>query len=243
METPILRGLVPGPVVIAHRGASDRALENSIAAISLAVADRADMIEFDVRLSADGNAVVLHDARTGRTGRENIEVAGSTSDRLRRVRLKNGEPVPFLADVLGIVRGAVPINVHVKTAGGMAAVCGSLAAASYRGMVVLSSGLREECLAARALRPDLPCGLVTGRPSSSDIAFCLRHALPSIHPDHRKLSILRVRKIESAGLLLIPYTVDEPELFFRLVREGAYGAFSNRAESLRAAWRERESSR
>jgi glycerophosphoryl diester phosphodiesterase len=229
--------------VVAHRGASDRALENSLAAISLAVADCADMIEFDVRLSADGDAVVLHDARTGRTGRENIVVAESTSERLRRVRLKNGEPIPFLVDVLDLVRGAVPINVHVKTAGGMAAVCGSLADSGYRGRVVLSSGLREECLAARALRPDLPCGLVTVRPSSSDIAFCLRRSLPLLHPDFRRLSLLRVRKVKAAGLLLIPYTVDEPELFFRLVREGAYGVFSNRAESLRKAWRERESSR
>jgi glycerophosphoryl diester phosphodiesterase len=105
--------------------------------------------------------------------------------------------------------------------------------------VVLSSGLREECLEARTLRPDLPCGLVTGRPSASDIAFCLRHSLPSIHPDHRRLTLLRVRKVKSAGLLLIPYTVDDPKTFFRLVDGGADGVFSNRAETLRAAWRER----
>jgi len=99
--------------------------------------------------------------------------------------------------------------------------------------------LREECLAARSLRPDLPCGLVTGRPSASDIAFCIRHALPSIHPDYRKLSLLRIGKVKSAGLLLIPYTVDDPETFFRLVDSGADGIFSNRAQTLRAAWRAR----
>ncbi len=240
METPPFLNGIAFPVVVAHRGASDRALENSLAALSLAVADRADMIEFDVRLSTDGDAVVLHDTRTGRTGRENIAIAGSTSDRLRRVRLKNGEPLPFLTDALDLVRGAVPINVHVKTAGGTAAVCDSLAATGYRGSVVISSGLREECLAARTLRPDLACGLVTARPSYSDIAFCLRYSLPSIHPDHRKLSLLRIRKVKSAGLLLIPYTVNEPDLFFRLIEEGADGVFSNRAETLRAAWRKRE---
>jgi glycerophosphoryl diester phosphodiesterase len=50
---------------------------------------------------------------------------------------------------------------------------------------------------------------------------------------------LRVRKVKSTGLLLIPYTVDDPETFFRLVDSGADGVFSNRAEALRAAWRER----
>lgn len=212
-------------------------MENSLAAIALAVADAADMIEFDVRLSADGEPVVLHDARTGRTARENLPVAATSSLRLRKVLLKNGEPLPFLADVLDLVRGAVPINLHIKTPGGAAVACGTLSGTGYAGEVVLSSGLREECLAARALRPDLPCGLVTERPSSSDIAFCIRHSLPSIHPDYRKLTHLRSRKVKDAGLLLIPYTVDDVEAFFRLVDGGADGVFSNRADALRAAWR------
>ena len=231
------------PIVVAHRGAPGRALENSLAAISLALDDGADMIEFDVRLSADGEPVVLHDARTGRTAKENLAVASTSSSRLREVRLKNGERIPFLADVLEVVRGRVPINVHLKTSGGAAAVGRILSSTGYEGEVLVSSGLREECLAARSLRPDLPCGLVTGRPSSSDIAFCLRHGLPSIHPDHRRLSVLRIRKVKSAGLLLIPYTVDDAETFFRLVDAGADGVFSNRAKALRAAWQARISER
>lgn len=197
------------------------------------------MIEFDVRLTADGDAVVLHDARTGRTAKENVPVASTSSARLREVRLKNGEPIPFLADVLALVRGSVPINIHIKSSGGAAAAHRILSETGYEGEVLLSSGLREECLAARSLRPDQSCGLVTGRPSASDIAFCLRHSLPSIHPDHRRLSLLRVRKVKSAGLRLIPYTVDDPETFFRLVDAGADGVFSNKAETLRAALRER----
>lgn len=227
------------PIVVAHRGAPDRALENSLAGIALAAADGADMIEFDVRLTADGEPVVLHDARTGRTAKENLPVASTPSARIRKVLLKNGEPVPLLADVLELVRGRIPVNIHVKTSGGTAAVCRVLTGTGYEGEVVLSSGLREECLAARTLRPDLPCGLVTRRPSASDIAFCVRNALPSIHPDHRRLSLLRMRMVKSAGLALIPYTVDDPEEFFRLVDAGADGVFSNRAEALRAAWRER----
>jgi glycerophosphoryl diester phosphodiesterase len=156
------------------------------------------MIEFDVRLTADGEPVVLHDARTGRTAKENLPVASTPAARIRKVLLKNGEPVPFLADVLELLRGRIPVNIHVKTTGGTAAVCRTLSNAGYDGKVVLSSGLREECLEARTLRPDLPCGLVTGRPSASDIAFCLRHSLRSIHPDHRRLT-LRVRKVKTRG--------------------------------------------
>jgi len=227
------------PIVIAHRGAPRRALENSLEAFSLSLADRADMIECDVRLSADGEAVVIHDARTGRTGKENLAVARCDAARLRKVRLNNGEPVPFLADVLGLIRGAVPVNIEVKTAGGVHASLRVIDGMRYRGEVVLSSSLREECRVARSSRPDIPCGLVTGRPSASDISFCLRHALASIHPDARRLSVLRIRKVREAALPLIPYTVDDEEEFLRLVEAGADGVFSNRAEELRKAWRER----
>ncbi len=227
------------PIVIAHRGASLRALENSLEAFSLSLADRADMIEFDVRLSADGEPVVIHDARTGRTARENLTVSRCDAARLKKVRLRNGEPVPFLSDVLDRIRGEVPVNIESKTAGGINASFRVIAGMRYGGEVVVSSGLREECLAAREARPGIPCGLVTGRPSASDIAFCLRHSLSSIHPDHRKLTVLRIRKVREAGLPLLPYTVDDEDDFFRLVEDGADGVFSNRAEELRAAWRER----
>jgi glycerophosphoryl diester phosphodiesterase len=51
--------------------------------------------------------------------------------------------------------------------------------------------------------------------------------------------VLRIRKVREEGLPLIPYTVDDEEEFFRLVESGADGVFSNRAEELRRAWRER----
>ncbi len=231
------------PILIAHRGASRRALENSLEAFSLSLADRADMIEIDVRLSADGEPVVHHDVRTGRTARENVAVARCDAARLKEIRLNNGEPVPFLADVLDLVRGAVPVNVESKSPGGIRASLRVMAGMRYGGEVMFSSGLREECLAARSARPDLPCGLVTGRPSASDIAFCLRHSLASIHPDHRRLSLLRIRKVKESGLSLLPYTVDDEDTFFSLVGAGADGVFSNRAEELRTAWRRRSRER
>ncbi len=234
-----LDGRTGSPIVVAHRGAPDRALENSLASFSLAVADAADMIEFDVRLSADGAPVVVHDARTGRTAKENVAVASAAAARLRSVRLKNGEPLPFLPDVLDLVAGKVPIDIESKSPGAMAAAARALRAADYPGEVMVSSGLRDECLAARSLLPGVPCGLVTGRPSASDVAFCRRHGLPSIHPDHRRLSVLRTRTVKAAGLVLIPYTVNDAGLLFRLADAGADGVFSDRAESLRAAWRER----
>ncbi|MGE5283705.1 MAG: glycerophosphodiester phosphodiesterase [Actinomycetota bacterium] len=235
---PFFPGREPGrPVFVAHRGASDRALENSPAAFALAVSGGADMIEFDLRLSADGVPVVFHDDRTGRTAKGNLSVARTPAARLRSVRLKNGEKLPFLADVLEIVGGKVPVNIESKASGGIAAAAKALSKAGYGGELLLSSGLRDECLAARDLLPGIPCGLVTGRPSASDLAFCLRHGLSSIHPDRRLLTVLRLRKVVASGIPLLPYTVDDPAKAFALIAAGAIGVFSNRAQALREAWR------
>jgi glycerophosphoryl diester phosphodiesterase len=237
-----MRPFFPGrelgrPIFVAHRGASDRALENSPAAFALAVSDGADMIEFDVRLSSDGGSVVFHDTRTGRTAKENLAVARTSAARLRAVRLKNGEKLPFLADVLEIVGGKVPINIESKARGGIAAAAKALSKAGYGGELLLSSGRRDECLAARDLLPGIPCGLVTRRPSASDIAFCLRHGLSSIHPSRRLLTVLRLRKVSASGIPLLPYTVDDPAEAFALIAAGAVGVFSNHAQALREAWR------
>jgi len=121
MRLPFLSAVPGRPLFVAHRGASDRALENSPSAFVQALADGADMIEFDIRLSADGVPVVFHDARTGRTAMENLAVALTPWARLRGVRLKNGEALPSLAEVLALLRGAVPLDIESKVPGGIAA--------------------------------------------------------------------------------------------------------------------------
>ena len=183
--------------------------------------------------------MVFHDVRTGRTAKGNLAVARTPAARLRAVRLKNGETLPFLADVLEIVGGIVPVNIESKAPGGIAAAAKALAKAGYRGELLLSSGLRAECLAARDLLPAISCGLVTRRPSASDLAFCHRHGLSSIHPSSRLLTVLRLRKVAGSGIPFLPYTVDEPARAFALIAAGAAGVFSNRAQALREEWNRR----
>ena len=62
-ESPVNRP----PLVIAHRGASGLAPENTLAAFRLAAALGAEGVEMDVQLTADGQAVVIHDSYVNRT--------------------------------------------------------------------------------------------------------------------------------------------------------------------------------
>jgi glycerophosphoryl diester phosphodiesterase len=73
------------PLVIAHRGASAHAPENTVAAFERALHDGADGIEFDVRLASDGVPVVIHDANLRRTAGRNVEIASLSSLELAHV--------------------------------------------------------------------------------------------------------------------------------------------------------------
>src|SRR6185503_6073861 len=101
------------PLILGHRGASALAPENTLAAFSRAISDGADGIEFDVRLSRDGVAVVIHDASLKRTGLIDRAVAELTATELSEVDVGSwfaerasdpkesfrGEKLPTLAQV------------------------------------------------------------------------------------------------------------------------------------------------
>ena len=73
------------PLIIAHRGASELAPENTMAAFRRAIDDGAEGVEFDVRLSKDGVPVIFHDAELNRIAQINGRVADFTADELQAI--------------------------------------------------------------------------------------------------------------------------------------------------------------
>ena len=99
-------------LVIAHRGANREALENSWSAFDLAVQGGASRIELDVQLSKDGHAVVLHDDQMERTTGVRRLISESTRSELQRIRLTNGEPIPFLDEVVSRLLPLIELNIE-----------------------------------------------------------------------------------------------------------------------------------
>src|SRR5438034_7470028 len=113
------------PLRIAHRGASARAPENTLAAFTEAVRLGANAIELDVHLTADGVPVVIHDATVERTTNGRGEVAAMTSKDLRRLDAGawfssrfRGERIPTLEESLEFARGRCALNIEIKEPGG-----------------------------------------------------------------------------------------------------------------------------
>ncbi len=111
------------PLVIAHRGDSAHRPENTLASFASALELGASLVEFDVQLTSDGHAVVLHDPAVDRTtnGRGDVrqmklaEVRALSAGYPERFgETWAGERVPTLAEVLGFLHGRVRVMIEIK---------------------------------------------------------------------------------------------------------------------------------
>lgn len=107
--------------IVAHRGASHDAPENTLAAFELAWQRDADAIEVDLFLSSDGEIVCIHDRTTERFSEENLVVAESTAAELKQLDVGSwkdekwaGEPVPTLDEVIATVPDGRRIYLEIK---------------------------------------------------------------------------------------------------------------------------------
>ncbi len=109
-------------LIIAHRGESFDAPENTLASINLAWQRNAEAVEIDVHLSKDNNVVVIHDANTKRTAGKNKKISLQTLGELKKLdagswknkKWKN-EKIPTLKEVLATVPKNKKIIIEIKS--------------------------------------------------------------------------------------------------------------------------------
>lgn len=186
-------------LVVAHRGASAAVAENTLASFEAAIAAGADAVEFDVRLTADGHPVVLHDADVSRTTDGSGPVRSMTLEEVRRLRIRgdDGVPVPTLLETLELVSGQAGIDIELKNIPGepdydpdvaplVSATLDALGTAAFSGPVLVSSFNPLAIAAARDREPRLATGLLTTEGVEADVALGFaqgqRHAwvLPAV---------------------------------------------------------------
>ena len=110
------------PEIVAHRGSSQQAPENTLAAFELAWKQGADIIEIDVRLTKDSHVICIHDANTKRTGRSKLDVAKSTLSELQKLDVGSfkskdyaGTHIPTLKEVLASVPKGKKVFIEIKS--------------------------------------------------------------------------------------------------------------------------------
>lgn len=252
-----LREGPPRPLVLAHRGASARETENTLAAFRRAIALGADGVELDVQRCATGEVVVFHDDTLERLAGRPERVGQLSLGALREVRLSGGGEIPTLAEALEAC-GDGMVNIEIKYDGVLPGGCRALVAGVAE--AVARAGAAERVLVSsfgpaavwrwRALRPDVPCGLLFERPRPFRRPWPLRvnWLLPllrpaAVHPEARLCTPAAVAGWRRRGYLVNVWTVDQPERIAALATMGVSGIITNQpAQALSALALTRRSS-
>jgi glycerophosphoryl diester phosphodiesterase len=210
-------------LLLAHRGDHRRAPENTLAAFAAALANPGlDGIELDVRASADGEAVVLHDATLTRVYGRRIRASRLTVADLAPIG------VPSLADVLAACPPDTFVDVELKEDLGEAVVAAlrvarGCADGSVSG-VVISSFDHAALTKIRRLAPAWRCWLNTARLSDHAIRAATALGCTGVAAEWHGVDATRAARTRAAGLELAAWTVRDASVRDHLAALGVVAA-------------------
>jgi len=229
----------PFPIIFAHRGSSAHAPENTLAAFELAARQGAPAIEFDVKLTADRQVVIIHDQTLNRTTNGSGPVASLSLAAVRELdagswfsQAYHSEKIPLLSEVFEAVGKKVLINVELTNyATPFDGLVNEVAAlVKKHGMqerVIFSSFLFTNLLAAKHLLPGVPCGQLIFE-GNSGWWQRLAAGFMSIEAEHPYITDVSAKLVKSAhirGRRVHVWTVNDPADMRRLKSLAVDGIF------------------
>jgi glycerophosphoryl diester phosphodiesterase len=235
------------PAIIGHRGAAADAPENTLASFREAARQGATMVEFDIKLTADGRLIVMHDDSLERTSDGRGTVAATTLEAIRGLDAGawfapgfKGTLVPTLEETTMVLAElGLAANIEIKPNPGQQTET-ALATTDFLARhwpkqlpaPVISSFARESLAAVGDRAPDLPRALLVWEKPSDWSAAARALACRSIHCAAQHLTPDWAAEIKREGYQLAVYTVNDPDLAKRLRRWGADSIISDRPGAL-----------
>jgi glycerophosphoryl diester phosphodiesterase len=254
------------PIVVAHRGASAAYPENTLASFEGAIEAGADVVELDVRMTADGVAVVLHDLDVAATTDGTGFVHTLTLAEVKRLDASGGlglrAEIPTLREALDLLSGRVGINIEIKNLPGEPSFDSPREAAAkevvallrdtrFQGTVLVSSFNWLSIERIQELDQSIPTGFLTT--AAVDPWAALVYAKSRGHayvlPQAPALYEAGAEFVEGArrdGIRVGTWTVDDPEAIERLFEMGVDAIATNdpaMAVPIRDRFRDRPSHR
>ena len=221
-------------LIIAHRGASNQAPQNTLAAFEQAIADGTDMVELDVQETADGQVVVFHDSDFMNLAATDLKIWDATSERLQDIDIGSHfdpafstERVPTLREALELCRDRTIVNIELKYYGHdqrlARRVVGLVSEMQMDDQVVYMSLKQKAVKELKRLRPDATVGLLSavsiGDLTGVDADF---FAVSTRIADRRL-----IRRVHAVDRSIFVWTVDEPAVMLQLIAAGVDGVITN----------------
>lgn len=232
--------------VIAHRGASGYAPENTIAAFDKAVAMKADYFELDVQMSKDGELVVIHDTTVNRTtnidSETPVRVGELTLDELRQLDAGSyfspdfaGERIPTFEETLDKYRGKIGILIELKSPALYEGIEQKVADALIaRNMdkpnnekIIIQSFDFDSVKKIHELLPDMPTGVLTSNKADLTDTSLKNIVAYSDYVNAHMGNVMEdetlVNRIHALGMKITPWTVRAPDQVAPLINAGVDG--------------------
>lgn len=232
--------------VMAHRGSSQAAPENTMAAFRRAIEDGADWIELDVQETSDGEVVVLHDSDFMKLSNNPLKIWDAAFDDLRDIDTGGwfspdfaDERVPTLADVLDLCRGKIGVNIELKYYGHdqrlEQRVVDIVESRGMSGQVKVMSLKMQGVKKMKALRPDWQVGLLmsvsAGNLSEIDADFLAINAGFASRP--------LIRSAHQSGKEVYVWTVNDAPTMSAMISRGVDGLLTDNPSLARSVLAQR----
>ena len=233
---------LPQPIIFAHRGASAHAPENTLAAFELALAQGADGIELDVKLSADGHVVVIHDPTTDRTTGARGRVKDLSLAELRGLNAGSfysanfsAEKIPMLEEVFEAFGKKIFITVELTNYNTprdhlVESVCMLVKKFNVQKHVMFSSFYASNLSKARSYLPEVPCGLLAFNGLLGAWARSFGFAFgkyAALHPYLKDVTPQQVQRVHRLKGRVHVWTVNAEEDMRRLFGWGVDAIFTD----------------
>lgn len=228
-------------MVIAHRGASSYAPENTLEAFDLALRMGARHIELDVHLSADGHIVVIHDDTVDRTTNGAGLVASQTLAALRELDAGSwfkpefaGQRVPTLVEVLERYAGRAHLHVEIKgrTPSLSERTVDAIRSRGMGSIVTMTSFQKARLEEIRACAPELSTGWLVAETTGAVIAEARALGLNQVCPKAPTVTPELVRRLHAEGFVVRAWGVVTELLMEQVVQAGADGMTVNFPDKL-----------
>jgi len=245
-ETFLWKGRFP-VLIMAHRGFSGKAPENTLAAFQKAIEIGSDFIELDIRFSKDGHLVVFHDDTLQRTTNGKGKVAEFSLQELKRLDAGfwfgaafSGEKIPTLREVLDLARGRISLNIELKKGDQGRYTMTDLADRALE--EVQRGGMEQQVLfssfdlsAAKRIReknPAIPVAFITRSPWNSPREAFGGELLLFLNARKTTLNETNLARAHHQGIKIIVWTLDTEDEMEKFISMGVDGIVTDHPDRL-----------